>query len=170
MKNKLSLLTLHLLICSTFSGWAEEKASEFHITLYHGQNEGMVDELKTDKKLKKSLVRLFGYTKYRKMGAAKSSITQTQPKTLTLSPSKPFQVKISPVQNKTKQYRFEFFHEKEALFNGKFIPKPHIPMIIKGPHYDKGVLIIVINTQNPQKQMPQKQAIPVSAPTSSNPE
>lgn len=118
---------------------------ELVVTLYRGQNEGINDSLE-DPRLRKNFVKLFGYTQYERIGTDMVYPHSYSP--VTAWPNKLFALSINAVQSGTNHYEFNLEQDGKSILKGNFIPKPGLPLIIKGPLYDNGILILVVKTSN----------------------
>ncbi|MDD5261508.1 MAG: hypothetical protein PHD76_06620 [Methylacidiphilales bacterium] len=114
------------------------------VYLFQGQNEGIPDELGHDPQLRGNLVKLFGYTHYRKLGEARGSLTSTQE--IDLKPSTLFSIRLAPCTKKADRLSFALLRDDKLVLRGRYIPKPGVPLIIRGPHYQSGNLILILNT------------------------
>jgi len=116
------------------------------VDLYQGQNDGFADELSHNPAFRQNLTRLFGYSNYRQLGQARTSVTSGQP--INLKPSDLFSIRIKPDSAEANVFDFELLQSDRPVLSARYTPKPGIPLIIKGPLYQNGVLILVLNTYN----------------------
>jgi len=116
---------------------------EIVVTLYFAQNGAARDELGDNLKLRDNLVKLFGYQTYQKIGTAMVYPHSFSP--VTAWPNKLFSLTVQAVNPASPRYDFELSQEEKPVLKGSFIPKPNTPIIIKGPLYDQGLLILVVN-------------------------
>jgi hypothetical protein len=116
---------------------------QFMVQLIHAQNVRIEDDPSIEPELRKKLVTLFGYDRYRKIGQAVSSVHDDQPS--RLSASEMFDMRMVMLKKKRNTYQFELIQQGNSVFKGKVTPKPKVPIIIRGPFYDKGNLILVIH-------------------------
>ena len=114
------------------------------VYLFQGQNEGIPDELGHDPALRDNLVKLFGYTHYQKLGEARASVTSTAE--IDLKPSELFSIRITPDSREANRLNLELLLNDKPILRGRYFPKPDVPLIIRGPHYEKGNLILILNT------------------------
>ncbi|MEM9445460.1 MAG: hypothetical protein AAGA18_08900 [Verrucomicrobiota bacterium] len=124
-----------------------ETAIKLDATLYHGQDDLTVDHLEEKTKLKKKLTRLFGYEKYQKLGYSQADLKSAMPQ--KLKPSKKFYLNLMHSDKRKNAYKFEVVHEERRLFQGEFVPKTNLPLIIRGPQFGQGVLILVLQGIEP---------------------
>lgn len=139
-----------LVLAGTPAAFAQQQTAAIQVTLFHGQNDVITDDLNKSPKLKKKLIRLFGYSRYHEIGSAMGSLEKKDPQ--YLKPSKQFFLCISRCQSEKHLYGYEIYHENKAMFKGEFLPKAGIPLIIKGPNYDHGVLILVLENEMKKSQ------------------
>lgn len=116
---------------------------QFMVQLIHAQNVRIEDDPTIEADLRKKLVTLFGYDRYRKIGYAVSSVRDDQPS--RLSASEMFDMRMIRVGKERECYQLELIQQGTSVFKGKVTPKPKVPIIIRGPFYDKGNLILVIH-------------------------
>lgn len=119
-------------------------AKEIVITLYQGQNTGIQDDLSIRPKLRENLIKLFGYSRYKQIGTDMVYPHSYSP--VTAWPNKLFSMTVYAVNPASLRYEFELKLEEKSVLKGSFIPKTGIPIIIKGPLYDQGQLILVVDT------------------------
>jgi hypothetical protein len=116
---------------------------EIVITLYQGQNSEITDDLANLPKLRENLVKLFGYSRYQRIGTDMAYPHSYSP--VTAWPNKLFSLTVYAVNPASPRYEFELKLENQSVLKGSFIPKPGIPIIIKGPLYGDGQLILVVD-------------------------
>ena len=114
------------------------------VYLFQGQNEGIPDELSHDPALRGNLIKLFGYSHYQKLGEARASVTSTGE--IDLKPSGLFSIRLNPDSSEANRLTFELLRNDKPILKGRYVPKPGVPLIIRGPHYEKGNLILILNT------------------------
>jgi len=133
------------LLVTPFPASAEEAqvASQFRIHLIHAQNVRIEDDDSIPADLRKKLVTLFGYERYQTLGKAVSQVSAGQP--ARFSPSDMFHMRMTQLTPDKSTFQFELMQHKKMVFRGKFTPKPKIPILIRGPFYDEGNLILVIH-------------------------
>ncbi|MEO0453435.1 MAG: hypothetical protein AAFY98_04785 [Verrucomicrobiota bacterium] len=143
------LLLTAFYLFSAQSGWTEipEDADNFHLHLIHAQNVRIEDDQSIDSKLRKKLVTLFGYDKYRSLGEASSPIQGDE--SIRLKASDLFHLRLTSLPKPAHTYQFELVQGEKMVFRGKVQPKPEVPIIIRGPFYDEGNLILVIKQLTP---------------------
>jgi hypothetical protein len=129
----------------TLVGAAGEIA--LRVSLVHGQNADITDNLQECSQFRQSLVKLFGYQRYERLGTATALVGPGTP--ATLQPTRTFQVRLESDPKTTNVFHFHLLQDDEALFRGKFVPKDGVPLIIRGPQYHRGILIIVVNKDLP---------------------
>ncbi len=122
---------------------------QFSVQLIHAQNVRIEDDPSIETDLRKQLVTLFGYDRYRKIGHTVSSAQDDQPS--RLSASEMFDMRMMMLEKKHDTYQFELIQQGNSVFKGKVTPKPKVPIIIRGPFYDKGNLILVIKEYHKPK-------------------
>jgi hypothetical protein len=116
---------------------------EVVITLYQGQNSEIMDDLGGLPKLRENLVKLFGYSRYQRIGTDMAYPHSYSP--VTAWPNKLFSLTVYAVNPASPRYEFELKLEDQSVLKGSFIPKPGVPIIIKGPLYGEGQLILVVD-------------------------
>ena len=132
--------TLFLLLA-----WSEVQAGSNEailVRLYHAQNEGVKDDLRDDEPIKKSLIEILGYLRYHQLGSSYARLDTSEAQWLL--PSSAFFLQFTVSDPATSAYRFELYQDKQPILGGEFIPKPKIPLIITGPMYDRGKLVMVM--------------------------
>lgn len=117
---------------------------EIIVTLYFAQNGEGVDDLVANPRLRDNLVKLFGYKNYQRVGVSMVYPHSFSP--VTAWPNKLYALTVQAVNPSSPRYEFELKQEEISILKGSFIPKPSIPIIIKGPLYDQGQLILVVET------------------------
>jgi len=147
MKMKTGLFTclITLLVLTTARAQESAKLTEVKFSLIHAQSERIEETMPVAPKLRKSLETLFGYEKYRIMGEARSELPEGKP--VTFQPHPKFFIKLSRTPKKPNCYDFELIQNDESLVKGKYIPKKKVPLIIRGPFYDQGNLVLVIESE-----------------------
>jgi hypothetical protein len=149
---------LHWLVpmCGTLIVWGapmvpETRAADapmhLRISLIHGQNQNIHDNLEECAKFRQSLTKLFGYQLYERLGTATAQVSVASP--AYLQPSWAFGMKVEADATVPNLYHYELFQEKQPMFKGKFIPKDQVPLIIRGPQYNTGILILVVYKETP---------------------
>lgn len=126
---------------------ADPATTQFRVSLIHGQNDEITDNLQECAKFRQSLVRLFGYARYERLGTATGNVTIGTP--AYLQPTWAFGMKVQADPSTANLYHYELFQEKQPMFKGRFVPKDDIPLIIRGPEYNRGILILVVYKQAP---------------------
>jgi hypothetical protein len=116
---------------------------EIVIALYQGQNTDISDDLIEQPKLRENLIKLFGYTRYQRVGIDMVYPHSFSP--VTAWPNKLFSLTVNAVDPDSPRYVFELKLEEKSVLKGSFIPKAGIPIIIKGPLYGAGQLILVVD-------------------------
>lgn len=119
-------------------------SKEIVITLYLGQNTEIQDDPTIRPRLRENLVKLFGYSRYQRIGIDMVYPHSNSP--VTARPNKLFSMTVYAVNPASPRYEFELKLEDQSVLKGSFIPKPGIPIIIKGPLYGEGQLILVVDT------------------------
>lgn len=136
-----------LLLCAAFlpSLHATDKPEKnvMLAKLYCGNNDPHKDSLDETDPLKKNLVKLIGYPHYEKLGCADTRIDVTYSQWLL--PCKVFYLEFKPVPEKPGTFQFELFKDKTSLLSGEFRPRKRAPLIITGPHYGEGRLVLIIS-------------------------
>jgi hypothetical protein len=147
MKRVLTCWCAVFLAAGMFQSLPAEEARDvllIHASIYRGQNEDLPDSLADFPGLKKSLVRLFGYPHYERLGVADSLLPQAAE--VVLRPSKCMTFSVMPLNAETGRYPYRFSVQEKEHFRGEFAPKPEVPLIIKGPQHGKGLLILVVTS------------------------
>ena len=143
---KTGLLTCLIALCLITTAAAEEKMFKaVKFSLIHAQSERIEETMPVSPKLRKSLETLFGYQKYRVMGEARSELPGVEP--VTFQPHPAFYIKLSRTPDRQNCYQFELLQNEESLVTGKYSPKKEVPLIIRGPFYDQGNLVLVIQSE-----------------------
>jgi hypothetical protein len=127
------------------AGIQQGNFKQVRFSLIHAQNKGIEETMPIPAKLRKSLDLLFGYSKYRVLGEARSDLSSG--KEVPFQPNSLFYIKLSRVTDQPNCYSFELMQEDASLVKGKYSPKKEVPLIIRGPFYDKGNLILVIQSE-----------------------
>ncbi|MEM6822868.1 MAG: hypothetical protein AAF558_13120 [Verrucomicrobiota bacterium] len=122
-----------------------EEIQHVRFSLIHAQDDGIEERLPVQDELKRSLEKLFGYKKYRIIGQARSSLRPQAP--VMFSPHDMFSMRFSKVTSQPAMFEFELLQENKPLLKGQYHPKPQVPLIIRGPFYDRGNLILVIRSE-----------------------
>ncbi|NJK92321.1 MAG: hypothetical protein HC904_11075 [Blastochloris sp.] len=117
---------------------------EIIVTLYQAQNVDITDDLADQPKLKENLIKLFGYQRYQRVGT--SMVYPHSQAPVTAWPNKLFSLTVQTVNPASPRYDFELKQEGVSVLKGSFIPKPGIPIIIKGPLYGSGQLILIVDS------------------------
>ncbi|MGF1677831.1 MAG: hypothetical protein ACFCUX_01410 [Candidatus Methylacidiphilales bacterium] len=123
---------------------AEPKIVKF--SLIHAQNADIEESLPIEPELRKSLQRLFGYQKFRVLGEARSQVSEGE--SIRFQPNTLFYLKFQRLSTEPLVYAFDLMEEEISLLKGNYTPKPKIPLIIRGPFYAKGNLVLVIECQH----------------------
>jgi hypothetical protein len=113
--------------------------------IYYGSNDASQNTLAANDPLKKSLTKLIGYPYYKKLGCSDTRIDATHAQALDPC-NKLFYIKFKPVDGKPGIFQFELLKGEESLLKGEFRPRRKTPLIITGPHYDQGSLVLILNT------------------------
>jgi len=145
MKTGLLTCLITLLLLTSVYAQDVEKFREVKFSLIHAQSERIEETMPVAPKLRKSLETLFGYDKYRIMGEARSELPEGKP--VVFQPHPLFFIKLSRTPDKPNCYDFELMRKDESLVKGKYIPKKEVPLIIRGPFYDQGNLVLVIESE-----------------------
>jgi len=112
------------------------------VRLFHAQNEDVPDDLKDDEPIKKSLIEILGYLRYHQLGTSYARLDTTDAQWLL--PSSAFFLQFRVSNPSTQAYHFELYQDKQPILGGEFTPKPKVPLIITGPMYDRGKLVMVM--------------------------
>lgn len=118
---------------------------EARFSLIHAQNEGIEESIPISRELRGSLEKLFGYKKYRVLGEVRSSLEEN--KVLVFEANPVFSLKVTRISTSPCLYEFDLMQEKKSLVKGQYHPKPKVPLIIRGPFYDKGNLVLVVRSK-----------------------
>lgn len=121
------------------------------VRLLHGQNEGIRDDLAAEAALKRSLATLVGYRMYEEIGAAYASLDVIGPQFVV--PCRTIFVKFQARNTTPTSFYFELFQSDRSILQGEFVPRPSVPLIITGPFYDRGRLVLVM-THCPNQKIP----------------
>lgn len=144
---KLLLLALAPALLAASSSAAAEEGIWLRVSLVHGQNEGIEDNLQECTRFRQSLVKLFGYQRFERLGTASA---QVGPQTAVIfEPTRSFRMRLEGDPQAENLYHFQLFQGDEPMFRGKFVPKDQVPLIIRGPEYHRGILIIVVHKDGP---------------------
>lgn len=134
------------------------------VRLLHGQNSGIRDDLAGEESLKRSLTTLVGYQMYEEIGTAYANLDISEPQFVV--PCRAIYVKFQAKEPNSTAFRFELFHADRSLLQGEFVPRPSIPLIITGPFYDQGRLVLVLTHCPNQKIPPNARAYMAEKPPS----
>jgi len=132
-----SLLALFLLASVQAGEQEVGRFKEVKCSLIHAQSEGIEETVPVEL--------LFGYTKYRILGETRSDLPEGRP--VSFEPHPMFFVKLSRTPDQPNCYDFELIQKDKSLVKGKYIPKKEVPLIIRGPFYDQGNLVLVIEPE-----------------------
>lgn len=144
---RLSLLAILTLLTSLAGSLQAGDEASLRISLIHGQNENIQDNLDDCQKFRDSLTKLFGYQHYERLGTAAAIVPRGGE--AVFEPTWAFQMKVRSDAATPNLFHYELYQEKKHLLGGKFIPKDHIPFIIRGPQYNQGILILVVYKTDP---------------------
>ncbi len=145
MKTGLLTCLIPLLLLSTATAEDTTRFKAVKFSLIHAQSERIEETMPVSPKLRKSLELLFGYSKYRIMGEARSDLPEGKP--VCFQPHPLFFITLSRSPDEPNCYDFELMQKDESLIKGKYIPKKEVPLIIRGPFYDQGNLVLVIESE-----------------------
>lgn len=120
---------------------------QLRVSLVHGQNDGITDNLQECSQFRQSLIKLFGYQRYERLGTATARVTSQS--AVIVEPTRAFRMRLEGDPVSANVFHFQLFQGGEAMFRGKFVPKDQVPLIIRGPQYHRGILILVVNKENP---------------------
>ncbi len=141
MRATCSLMIGMLLFAAAATGARAQES--FQITLLHAQNHDIEDTLGQDEAIRKSLTRLFGYQRYHVLGTAASPMPEAG--TVTLQPARSFEFILRHDPERKQRFRYELSQEQEKILEGCYVPKRGTPLIIRGPQYGRGNLILVVD-------------------------
>ncbi|MFZ5806031.1 MAG: hypothetical protein ACOY3I_02315 [Verrucomicrobiota bacterium] len=110
------------------------------VVLYHGLNDGVKNDVLANHPLRKSLNLLIGYRNYQKIGEAVCEPHASYDQWLL--PSKVFFLRVNKIH--PKKVRLELFQEKKSIIQSEFPLPRKKPLIITGPLYGNGRLVLVI--------------------------
>ncbi|MDX6766733.1 MAG: hypothetical protein SFU85_08075 [Candidatus Methylacidiphilales bacterium] len=137
---------------------AAQQTATLRISLIHGQNEEITENLVDCQKFRESLAKLFGYARYERLGSSSASLSPGGE--ADFEPTRAFRMKVRSDAAIPNLFHYELFQEDKHILGGKFIPKDRIPFIIRGPQYNQGILILVVYKDTPG-EMP---SLPAPAP------
>lgn len=143
---RIPALCLLALALTSLSTQASE-GIQLRVSLVHGQNDGITDNLQECSQFRDSLIKLFGYQRYERLGTATARVTSES--AVIVEPSRTFRMRLEGDPVSTSVFHFQLFQGDEPMFRGKFVPKDQIPLIIRGPQYHRGILILVVNKELP---------------------
>lgn len=126
---------------------ASEEGVLLRVSLVHGQNEGITDNLQECSQFRQSLVKLFGYQRYQRLGTATARVNSQS--AVIVEPIHAIRLRLEGDPVSANVFHFQLFQDEEPMFRGKFVPKDNIPLIIRGPEYHRGLLILVVNKEQP---------------------
>jgi len=142
-----AVVSVGLLFLTGLGSAQTREFKEAKFSLIHAQCEGIEETLPLPMELRQSLDTLFGYTKYRIIGEVRSPLHEN--KTVHFEPNSAFSLKVVRIGGTRAAdclYEFTVLQEKKSLVKGMYIPKAEVPLIIRGPFYDKGNLILVVRS------------------------
>lgn len=145
MKTGILICLIGFALTGVIRATAPEEFKAVKFSLIHAQSERIEETMPVCPKLRKSLETLFGYSKYRVMGEARSDLPKGKP--VTFQPHPLFFITLSRAADQPNCYDFELMKKEESLLKGKYIPKKEVPLIIRGPFYDQGNLVLVIQSE-----------------------
>ncbi|MFH1067497.1 MAG: hypothetical protein V1746_06315 [bacterium] len=117
-------------------------AQRVEVQLYHAQNSDVRDDLKPKHELRKSLDLLIGYRYYERLGSASCDLEKKARQ--RLQPHPMFALQLDRCGSASNCVKLELFQESKSIFKGEFFPKPKTPLIITGPMYANGRLVLVL--------------------------
>lgn len=129
-------------LCLT-SGVSAVSAQKIQVDLYHGQNSDVRNDVQEGRPLRRSFDKLFGYKMYEKLGSAECQIETGYDQWLL--PSKAFFLRVGRVDD--KRASLELFEGEKSIVSTQFDPKRSKPLIIRGPFYANGQLVLVVKTK-----------------------
>lgn len=141
----MKLATPCLLILGSVLPLAAGEFKEARFSLIHAQNKGIEESIPISQELRSSLEKLFGYKKYRVLGEVRSSLAEKKDLVFEANPA--FSLKVVRVSSSPCLYEFDLMQEKKSLVKGQYHPKPDVPLIIRGPFYDQGNLVLVVRSK-----------------------
>jgi hypothetical protein len=112
------------------------------VELFLAQNTGVRNDVDDSHPLRKRFDKLFGYKAYELVGS--NSCSMADQGTFELLPSKNFSIRVQRPSTTKPDLLFELFQNGKPMFQGTFVPKKYCPLIIKGPYYDRGELVMAI--------------------------
>lgn len=112
------------------------------LSLFHAQNSEIRDDLEEGSPLKKSLRRLVGYERYERIGEATADLSR--PGRKELSPSPMFCLVLTPKPEDPRIYHYALLQKDQLILEGSLTPKNKVPLIITGPEYGRGRLVLIV--------------------------
>jgi hypothetical protein len=140
--NNMKILLFSLFFLFTLTFLAE--AQNFQVELYQATMKPIADDIQTTNPLRKSMNKFIGYPYYQKLGSATCSMENSNSEWLI--PSKTLFLELKRPDPLKPGIYLELFQEKRSIFKGVFNPKRKHPLIITGPHYGEGRLVMVLST------------------------
>lgn len=124
-------------------------AQRIEVQLYHAQNSDVRDDLKPGHALRKSLDKLIGYRYYEMLGSAACNLDEKAQQRIQPHPMFAMQLNREKASDHVK---LELFQEGKSILKGEFLPKPQVPLIITGPLYANGRLVLVLTARKDGRQ------------------
>lgn len=121
---------------------AEVQAQTVNVTVYHGEA-GITNDLASNPKLAGNLQKLFGFSEYKKLGSASGTLNTSG--SVTIKPTDKFSLEFSSRGGGI--YQMVFMQGGSPIIDSDYVPKPKVPLFIKGPDYGKGVIVLAIESK-----------------------
>jgi hypothetical protein len=118
------------------------KPSKLQLDVYHAYNGKGVEDVPSGHPLRESFDRLTGYDHYKLLTSTMTNVTTDY--ATWLVPDSVFSVKLQSFYPSKKTVDIELFQKKKSIFKASFFPKKNIPLIITGPYYNDGRLLLVV--------------------------
>jgi hypothetical protein len=133
--------------------WMAVSCSHVHkplviqMDIYRAKNDGDVEDVPKGHPLRASLDRLTGYEHYVRLESTSTLVTNEYSDLRV--PKSGFSVRLMRVDAYMRDIEIELFHKDKKIFEGRFKPKPNVPLFITGPRCHKGSRIVLVLTVQP---------------------
>lgn len=148
----MNLFLASLLVSTAWQAGGLIPAQELHLTLLHGQNHEIENQISAEHPLRKSLDPIIGFERYQILAESHGNVAEAP--LVWSSPRDGFLLKLMRVEETEGMVSIELSQREVSLFTGQYKPKPEKPLIITGPLYSKGRLVFVLTNPNIQRTSP----------------
>lgn len=130
------------------------RAEYLTLELYLAENSDIRNDVPASHPLRKSFDRLIGFDRYELLGSKGCPFPLKAKQ--ELKPHRMFLLALNPGEGeKGLPLSAELFQQKRSIFKGAITPRDDAPLIITGPQYRNGKLVLVLLlTKNPPNSSP----------------